>query len=366
MTANTRVSKLETRPLPAVAPPSGTLPPDIVATGLPIPEIERVRIMSPAQWEDFVLEWAHSLEARYVSVERCAGAGDMGRDVVGYVGEEPDSPWDNFQCKHYDHMLTPGDIWVELGKLCYYTYIGAYSIPRVYTFVAPRGAGNKLSRLLRDPESLRRGLLTQWDSHCRRGILSSQEIPLEDSLRGYIETFDFSQIRAASPLTIIEQHRATPWHAARFGGGLGVRPPVPSPPAYPAPNEAIYVRALLDAYEERVGTIISSPDILQDAELTKHFSRSRREFYSAEALREFSRDNVPSGTFDELLEEVHDGIIDVVESQHRDAVERVLQVVRQAKALPLTANALVPRVTTTDRGGMCHQLANDRRVRWRR
>lgn len=357
---------LNTVALPAIAPPSGTLPPDVAVAGPGVPAIDRLRIMSPSQWEDFILEWAHSLKATYVSVERCAGAGDKGRDVVAYVQQGASSPWDNFQCKHYDHALTPGDVWVELGKLCYYTHVGEYTVPRAYSFVAPRGAGNKLSKLLREPEELRKGVIGGWNDHCRKGVVSAKEIPLDDGLRKYIETFDFSRIGAPSPLTIIEQHRTTHWHAARFGGGLPVRSPAPVPPPVVGPHEATYVRALLDAYEERIGSSIPSLGALHDTDMTTHFSRSRREFYSAEALREFSRDSVPSGTFDQLLDEVHDGVVDVVDAEHRDAVERVLQTVKQAKLLQLTANALIPRVTTTDRGGMCHQLANDQRVKWRR
>jgi hypothetical protein len=74
---------------------------------------------------------------------------------------------------------------------------------------------------------------------------------------------------------------------------------------------------------------------------------------------------VPAGTFESFLDEVQDGIDDVVQAKHQDSYERVLAVVKQAKTLQLTANALVSRTTTTDRGGMCHQLANDLRVRWR-
>ena len=51
-------------PLPA--PSGGTVASaDIVATGLPIPPIERIRIFSSGQWEDFVLEWADSLRDQY-------------------------------------------------------------------------------------------------------------------------------------------------------------------------------------------------------------------------------------------------------------------------------------------------------------
>ena len=75
---------------------------------------------------------------------------------------------------------------------------------------------------------------------------------------------------------------------------------------------------------------------------------------------------MPTGTFDQLLDEVHDGVVDVVEGKHFDAVERVLQTVKQAKGLQLSANSLVSRILTTDRGGMCHQLANALRLWWHR
>jgi hypothetical protein len=130
-------------------------------------------------------------------------------------------------------------------------------------------------------------------------------------------------------------------------------------------NETNYVRALLDAYEDRLGTTLSTLQDLQHPDLGDHFTRSRREFYSAESLREFSRDNVQPGTFESILEEVHSGVVDVVQAQHSNAFERVLAVVKQAKALQFTANALGVRTYAADKGGMCHQLANDQKLRWR-
>jgi hypothetical protein len=58
-------------------------------------------------------------------------------------------------------------------------------------------------------------------------------------------------------------------------------------------------------------------------------------------------------------------VIDVVQSQHPDAVERVLACVKQAKALTVANLALGSRVVTADKGGMCHQLANNQRIKWR-
>jgi hypothetical protein len=96
-----------------------------IRSGPAIPPIERIKLFSSADWEACVDEWTSSL-ATYGLVERAAGAGDMGCDVIATVDPAIENgPWDNFQCKHYDHPLTPGDIWLELGKLCYFTHIGA-------------------------------------------------------------------------------------------------------------------------------------------------------------------------------------------------------------------------------------------------
>src|SRR5262245_2941911 len=128
-----------TKPLrPVVTPPP--LSPDAAATGPLIPPLDMLRLMSSGQWEDFVFEWAHgALKAQYARVEQSAGSGDMGRDIIAFASSAADDPWDNYQCKHYDHRLMPTDIWVELGKLAHYTHTGAYTVPRAYYFVAPQG-----------------------------------------------------------------------------------------------------------------------------------------------------------------------------------------------------------------------------------
>ena len=236
---------MKTVPLQEIPPLSGPLPAESAITGQYVPPIERLRIMSPAQWEDFVLEWAHSLKHKYEVVERCGSAGDQGRDVVAYKTKSDPAVWDNYQCKQYPKPLTPGDIWIELGKLCYYTFIGEYLSPREYYFVAPHGAGNSLSKLLRNATLLRSGLIKEWDNHCRTKITSTKEIALEDKLLAHITAFNFSNIHALSPLTIIDQHRLTPWHVTRFGGGLPARPMAPTPPATVGSHEANYVRARL-------------------------------------------------------------------------------------------------------------------------
>ncbi len=356
---------MKTKPLSTAPAPTTLLSADVIATGIPVSPIDRLRIMSSGTWTDFILEWADSLKTKYELVERCDGAGDMGRDVIGFQKSSETDPWDNYQCKYYDHQLAPGDIWLELGKLCHYTRIRAFTAPRHYYFVAPQGAGPKLSSLLRSANNLRAGLLENWDQKCQCGITSKTEIPLDDQLRAHINSLDFSIFSAPSPLTIIEEHSRTRHYAARFGGGLPARPNTPPPPPTIAANEANYIRALLDAYEDRLTVIFKSPDDISDTALVQHFKRARLEFYSAESLKGFSRDTVPLGTFDALLDEVLNGIADVLQATHPDAYDRLLATVGHAKTLPLSSSPLFARISSPDKGGMCHQLANDKHIKWK-
>ena len=49
---------------------------------------------------------------------------------------------------------------------------------------------------------------------------------------------------------------------------------------------------------------------------------------------------------------------------HVDGYARVLAATRTAQSLALTAHALGNTATVPDRRGICHQLANDGKVRW--
>jgi hypothetical protein len=91
---------------------------------------------------------------------------------------------------------------------------------------------------------------------------------------------------------------------------------------------------------------------------------ARVEFYSAEGLRTFSRDTLPPGEFEKLQDELHSGIKDDLRGEHVDGYRRVVAVVKTARTLPLTSHPLTSRIHNRDRGGICHQLANDGKVRW--
>ena len=357
------MSKVITVPLPTPTMPT-SVSAGVVASGQPIPPIERIKIFSATQWEEFVLEWADSLRAEYSLVERCGGAGDMGRDIIATCADQKDG-WDNYQCKHYKDPLSPAGIWVELGKLVYYTKRGDYSYPIRYFFVAPQGAGTKLSNLFKKPNELRAGLIAAWNDHCRNRITKTATVNLDQELEDYLNTLDFSIFEAIPPLRVIEEHSTTRWYVFRFGGGLPQRPAAAVPPTDPAAVEANYVRALLDAYGDHMKRYLwTIDDLSTKCDLLDHFGDSMLEFYSAESLRTFSRDTLPPGEFEKLQDEVLSGIKDEIRGNHPDGYRRVVAVVKTARSLQLSTHALHSQVSVRDRGGICHQLANDTKVRW--
>lgn len=352
-------------PIPQYSAPAQSLAPDIVLSGPPVHPEDRIRLFSPDEWERFIQEWVDSLRDEYDLVERCGGAGDMGRDVIATV-KEGNGKWDNYQCKRYENSLTPSDIWVELGKLAYYTLKGEYSYPRRYYFVASKGVGPKLSNLLKKPDKLREELLKNWDKSCRTQITKTEIVECNALMKSHVASLDFSIFQTKPILRIIEEHAKTRWYVTRFGGGLPPRAKPLSPPAVPAAYEAVFVGELRRSYADHLKQDLKDIDegLARRADLREHFHDARVEFYSAEGLRTFSRDTLPQGEFEKLQDEVHSGIKDEERGDHADGYRRVLAVVKTARALQLTSNPLTTRIHTRDRGGICHQLANDGKVRW--
>lgn len=182
-----------------------------VQSGVPVPKSVRIRHFSPDEWEEFIEEWASSLDSSYVKVRRFGGAGDLGVDISGFCSEQGfHGDWDNFQCKRYDHPLRPGDIWVEIGKVIYYSHQGQYQPPRRYYFVCSQGVGTSLEKLLDTPGTLKEKLLENWDKHCRNGITSTQAVPLAGALRDYFDAFNFS-IFPQGRLSKSSKNTATPY-----------------------------------------------------------------------------------------------------------------------------------------------------------
>jgi len=342
-----------------------------IANGIKISPINILPVLPPGDWEDFTHEWLWFYQDRgdYVEVNKFSGSGDLGLDVIAFTHANGfNAPWDSYQCKRYDHALAPGDVCPEVVKLIYHSFTKkppfnqTHQVPRKYVFVCPHGIGITVGRYMKDKATFKEAVRKVWDKSITKvgkGITAT----LSGAMLTYFDAFDFSIFQGVAPVDLIATHSKTPFHAMRFGGGLPVRPPVAAPPTVPAADESVYLRKLLEAYQDHLGTAVSSPVDLGPSMAT-HYDRQRTLFYSAESLRAFARDPNLKGTFAAFQEDIHLGVIDTCENRHDDGFARLKAVVTLAGTLPLAGHALRSVATVADQQGVCHQLANDGRLDW--
>ena len=346
--------------------PGADLPPQ-VSSGMNFPVAKLIEIFEPNQWEDFTEEWAHSQEKKYKHVIRYSGAGDMGLDILCFYTDKMfDGPWDNYQCKRYACELKPTQIWVELGKIIYYSFIGEYTPPTSYYFAASKGLGLKLKKLLTKPDELKIHLIENWDGYCKSDITETKEIPLEGELQAYLDKFNFRIFKMIPLAEMIKGHMTTPFHIRRFGtASIPERPKVDLPPDTVQQRESRYVQQLFEVYSEKLAVQLNEPSQLADhPEMQRHFNRSREVFYHAESLRNFARDSVDPGTFDAVRDEIYHGVVNTYEMDYANGFMRMASTLQQAASIVPNSNALCIRVKTQDKQGLCHHLANEDELKW--
>lgn len=350
------------RKLAAVQTPADSQP---VCPSVLTPSVV-IQTYDDTEWERFVLECMEGFDPPYVFFDRIGGPGDKGRDIVAYTGQpNTNCDLDVYQCKHYAHPIQPNEIWRELGKLCVYTNRGDYRVPRRYQIVAPQGVGGKLGELLTKPSELRDGLIKTWDARCRDKISVSEVFALEGSLLEYVKSFDFGIVGYVPVNELLKQHRRTAsWHH-RFKRDYPVRPPADQTPDTVQSYEFRYIRQLFDAYADHLGIPVPDlPSLATKASLVEHFHRSRTDFFMADSLNRFYRDQFPEGAFDHVKKQILDGVIDTTNAPHADAVARVRATVQQAAQLSLASTDYTPYVEPSDKKGVCHHLANDDKLTW--
>lgn len=319
-------------------------------------------------WEEFIEEWIEIKKTKYLEAERFAGAGDKGRDVVGYVTDKyiPNYIWDCYQCKHYENALTPTQVYKEFGKILYHTFQKEYPKPRKFYFVSPKGCGTSLSKLLQNPIELKEAIKTNWMKYCENAI-SSIQIKLEGELLEWVNNFDFSIFSKIHTKNILKEHINHPNHLIRFGGGLPEREKLDtsSIPSSIQNSETTYVNQLLSAYGSESKEDYKYVEEIDSIELYKnHFIRARISFHHAEQLRNFSRDSLPIDTFEDFQNEILDGIIDIVEDNHQNSFIKVKEAEKEARKVIISSNPLKEVSIIYDRSGVCHQLVNDEKIKW--
>ncbi|MEV7268636.1 ABC-three component system protein [Micromonospora aurantiaca] len=346
-----------------------SVPPEPLGVALVVPAAQGPRftpeaqlfIYTAAMWEEFIHEWARTLP--YHKVRRFGGANDHGVDIAGFESAAGfGGVWDCFQCKHYKDALMPTDAWPEIYKVLRYAESGYYTLPRTYHFMAPRGLGATLDQMLLRPGELKAAFLKVL-AEGKVGPPNNNDE--RDKIAAYAETADFSIFQSSTPAELLEQHKSSPQHTVRFAVPLPAAPPAQSPPVEPAPEEAKYLEQLYDVYAERFGTTARSiEDLAEHPKAHAHLRSQREYFYCAETFRIFYRDKVPPMTFENLQDQVHEGVKEIHDEDHTSGYERLQKVLSASQQINLTTNALISVWQARDKKGICHQLANDDRLRW--
>ena len=327
---------------------------------------QHLLLFSAEEWELFLEEWGTFQKSKYHLVTRLGGANDYGIDVACFHTEKGFSgDWDNYQCKYYKGApLAPGTAIPEVGKLLWHIYNNNLTTPKKYYFFSPKDCGQSLKKLLLNSQKLKEKLFEEWDSWCSKTITTTRTIPLEGNFKIFAENFNFNIFKYKPVNEVIEEYRNTPYYSTRFGGGLKERPTPLIPPAKHQTNETRYIEQLQHAYADNKKIKKEDFKICNFPNFEQHFIRQRESFYFAESLRTFARDCVPLGTFEELQNDMLDGVIDTAEEDHKDGLAKLKKVLNESKSVPLDANGLFQVIRVKDRFGICHQLANDDKLKW--
>lgn len=326
----------------------------------------QIRALPPDDLEDFVNDWLAQRCKDYHAHELWRGTGDMGRDVTGYVTDRRmEGPWDNFQCKQLSAKLSEAAVFVELGKIFMHSSGGAYSLPRSYTFVAPRGVVRRVQHFVAHPEQFRKAFLDQWDSDIAGRLVENQNVPLTPEIEAKIRTFNFTEIHWLDATRLMNDAACKPALVKWFGDDPG-RSPRGVVPTEIQDSESAYIGQILKLYEEKgTGSYPDAAAALACPEFGAHLRDQRTRFFDSMAFDRFYRDSTPDDYLPTFKDEIYHGVVEVHRDDHADGLARLSQVMRQAAVIQLSG-VLGKHAGPQVKQGTCHQFANDGLLPWRR
>jgi len=317
--------------------------------------ISLLKVRSAQEYEDIVDDWQREyLSKKYLKVEKLAGTGDKGRDVVCTL---KNGQWINYQCKHYNRKLKKSDALPEIEKFCRNCYEGSFTQPNKYYFVSPFGVSVALRDFLQNKEQIKKDVL---------GCVHRDK-RVDPKLVKYLEKFDFSIFDYIVPKDFLEQFKGTPQYTKWFGVLKKPRPILTKAPEEIRKIEMIYIKKVLDAYGDYLNKKIKINDLKKYPKLEENFKRQRLYFYSAEFLKAYSRETFDPEFqyFEKFKEEVYHSIVDEIESDADNGFERLKRILKLAAELNILNNELSSEIGVKDKKGICHHLANEKKeIKW--
>lgn len=322
--------------------------------------------LSAADLEEFVADWLAQRCKDYYAHELWRGTGDMGRDATGYVTDRRmEGPWDNFQCKQLSSKLSELEAFVELGKIFNHAAAGAFSLPRSYTYVAPRGVVRRVQHFVAHPEQFRQAFLDRWDNDIAARLVENQVVKLTPGIEVMIRAFDFTKVDWLDAVRLVNNPACKPALVAWFGAdpGAGPRGIVPNEIQV---SESAYIGQLLKVYDEDVpGTYPDVAAVLACPNFGPKLRIQRTRFFDSVAFDRFYRDSTPDEYLPNFKDEIYHGVVDVHAGAHASRYTRLGQVMQQAAVLQ-PSGVLGKYASPQVKQGTCHQFANEGLLPWDR
>jgi hypothetical protein len=320
--------------------------------------------MEDSELEEFCRQFAER-RSGYFEVKRFGGAGDKGRDVVGFcTSARHDGEWDNYQCKQYRTKLGKSEGLLAVGKVLYWASRQSFTVPRYFYFVAPKGLAGPLLDLVNSPASCRKALVESWGPNCAKKIIANTTIPMDSELEQAINEFDFANVKTLDVDEILTDPAATPLLVELFGHDPG-QYPAPAIPVELQPEEIVYLQALHGAYNEREsGKFASHDEIFSDAKHGEDMRVHRSRFYEADGFQKFYRDNSSPETIAAFRKEIYFGVRDKLKEDAKDQLARVDSTMAHAATI-MPAGPLAKYGSVPVRQGVVHHLVNDGDIDWK-
>src|SRR5699024_4920491 len=123
-----------------------------------------------------------------------------------------------------------------------------YVLPDTYQFMAPKGCGGPLNRLLSTPTKLRDALLAALDAG--GSLVKDLENEVVGRVQALASSTDCSMFRSVELHDALETHAKTKFYVGRFGAQELSRSAVDEPPAELGTHETNYVVELRKVYAE--------------------------------------------------------------------------------------------------------------------
>lgn len=325
---------------------------------------QQIFVLTPVQLESFVEDWVQQRSKEYHSYQRWSGTGDLGRDVTGYVTSlRMGGLWDNFQCKQLGSKLSERSLFVELGKIFMHAAAGAYSLPRAYVFIAPKGVVRPALAFISDPAKFQQAFIDRWDKFIASHLVQSQVVKLSPAIEFQIKAFDFTKIDYLDASKLAKDPACIAALVKWFGADPGKGPSGLVPAVIDA-SESAYLGQLLTVYNERGPSSYPDPQTaLACPQIGPHLSRQRTRFFDATAFDRFYRDSTPPELVEQFRHEIHHGVVDVHQDDHASKFMRINQVMQQAAVLHATG-VLGKHAGPQVKQGTCHMLANEGIMPW--